>query len=757
MDLLEIRLNVGSFLTRPDLACCLRVSKLWYTSYLPLIYAVADSHSLDNHWFQFRYVKDLRMYSDCFSKKYYTESLLQMQSLCRLHLEFSQPWRKLSYSSEIDPDEVLLRMLKGQTNPGRLKEVALNSYSRGLLPPPAGVIEFLVKFCPSLTILDFRHVALSKEEETLYQVLYQLGPRLQQLTLHQCWPIGISRERATDESSFIWNPQQLETSPPVFNSLKSLKIEYRTVVNYTLQEQLRLFRSCPNLESLDWSIIEGARSSASDFLQELCDTVLQSSPLISSLPNVLCCPWPRLDSLALFSDEYLSPVSDALMTRFLNHFPNPIRKLSLPQRTAFETLGWQALKERHFESLEILRLLSATSSMIQQILSSCPNLLEFYGSALNIDDVVEDWGRGIVKTAENELRPSHQKTQSSSVFKKFQKIIKKKKETPTPLSPSPPPPPPPKALFSTPPKLDRPWVCHRLQVLSIEFHRIPFQVWDEDPTANLKIFEQLVQLRYLRTIHLVSRYDAHRIGLNPGKCLEMLEDVYDTIGTGNTIFPGTHYDQSSIRKSLVGRRLLKIWPGPFIKAMDILEIRLNVGSFLTKQELIVCIRLSRIWYETFIGLLHRYADASVIDENWSLFRPVLHHIREFRINFLRFRCCSSTQAQQFLPQLRLLTRLHFEFARLGLLSENQELVMKLLQQNSTRLQQLCLQGEARTEALPTPPGLFDLLVQSCSSSLTVLEVRNVSLGRDDFENSRVLKLIFYQLGTRLRRLVLLRC
>ncbi|KAG0055463.1 hypothetical protein BGZ83_008468 [Gryganskiella cystojenkinii] len=268
------------------------------------------------------------------------------------------------------------------------------------------------------------------------------------------------------------------------------------------------------------------------------------------------------------------------MAQFLDFFPNPIRTLVLPERTIFETLGCQALKGRHFKSLQFLKLESASSPIIQQILSSCPKLLEFRGNTLHIRDVVKDWGQGrIVKrtttTATVSVRAEAKSSKKAHflLFQKVKNIIRVPTaavEVRAPLPPSsqqsqtPPRLQPPK-LIDPPPQPDHPWVCLRLRLLWIKFSQNTDSNAlvddDEDPIANLKIFQQLCQLRHLESLQLGKHGDPI-IGLNPMACLAMLEDVNETIGPGTTAqtMSGLRGPQSKLQKYTIRRRLLKIWP-----------------------------------------------------------------------------------------------------------------------------------------------------------------------------------------------------
>lgn len=140
------------------------------------------------------------------------------------------------------------------------------------------------------------------------------------------------------------------------------------------QDHLILMKACPQLKHLTWNTSVVLLPSTSDFLWEFRQAIEQNH-------------WPSLDSLD-FCYLYSKPGGKELAL-LLQDFPNRLTALRL-ENCQFNMRSLRLLKDRKFESLRILKLLSGcgvTSKMTLEILTSCPNIEVFRSTHIFVGDV----------------------------------------------------------------------------------------------------------------------------------------------------------------------------------------------------------------------------------------------------------------------------------------------------------------------------------------------------------------------------------
>ncbi|KAG0290471.1 hypothetical protein BGZ96_006059 [Linnemannia gamsii] len=140
------------------------------------------------------------------------------------------------------------------------------------------------------------------------------------------------------------------------------------------EDHLVLVKACPQLKHLTWNASASSWSSTSSFLGKFRQAIEQNH-------------WPYLDSLD-FCYLYHKP-SGKELALLLQDFPNRLTALRL-ENCQFNMRSLRLLKDRKFESLRILKLLSGcgvTSKMTLEILTSCPNIEVFRSTHIFAGDV----------------------------------------------------------------------------------------------------------------------------------------------------------------------------------------------------------------------------------------------------------------------------------------------------------------------------------------------------------------------------------
>jgi len=520
MDLLEIRLNVGARLSNRDLASCVRVSKLWHQTFLPILYSTSNFTADEEAWTSFQphlhYIRELTIYTEGTTADY--DSLL---SHCRLlstvQLTFHGDEDEEGDEKDWEQEERLFYLQLLQQNQ-QLRQILLN----GPLNPRSGaeVLATVALHCQRVVDLDLYRCSLTGD---VLSKFLEIAPRLTKLDLCQCWP---NRIQAGD---FWDNDEEMSSSPlPEFSALRELIVIVGGLGALSWKNVVQLFANSPRLEMMSWYGF--GPNDVDTFVSKLCSTLrgrldqddghegsVEGKWLHHERPAG---SWPKLHSLGIMglSGIYRSHFSDDLFAELLECCPNNLKTLTVPE----VTIGPQAAEalQRHLGSLEVLHI-PTSSSLTQEILSTCTQLQEFRGGELYAHEVMDIQSSGFRD------KPIVLPSFSSS------------------LSPS------------TASSLPRPWVCHKIRVLDMTLVRMP------EDDANRFVFERLAQLKYLRFLGLCSFPVEGLEGLTPkiiAQCLGLNKNdaLWNRGGAFNFFNEGSQ--ANLIQRWPWLQSLLEVWP-----------------------------------------------------------------------------------------------------------------------------------------------------------------------------------------------------
>ncbi|KAF8938361.1 hypothetical protein EDD21DRAFT_368118 [Dissophora ornata] len=345
LDLPEIRLHVALYLERHDMVTLLQVCKSWRETFLPLVWKRVDvGHSVLHHFESGPSPGLVQRHRGLVVD-------LIIDGSVRSGYTFNYPnLHRLSLDMHGEAKEEDAR----EENPGAL--IALN---------------------PSLAILEVYGMN-GYLGSAFWRAVAGL-PHLQTLLLNY-------GDMIDDESSELFcescrNLTSLElvrTSvakrdayrSSIFHQMRILRIELPR--NITPMDQLEFIKCCPGLESLvwHWIVLQGTVSTSKEFARQVTSGV-----------------WPNLQKLDLMDlgsqvlDEDIAQIIDGM---------GRATELSFSD-SAFGPRAFTAL-QRQFGNLHQLKLINCsavTSSMIQEVLCSCPQLLGLRADSLLASDVVE--------------------------------------------------------------------------------------------------------------------------------------------------------------------------------------------------------------------------------------------------------------------------------------------------------------------------------------------------------------------------------
>ncbi|KAG0230657.1 hypothetical protein B0O80DRAFT_463020 [Mortierella sp. GBAus27b] len=154
-----------------------------------------------------------------------------------------------------------------------------------------------------------------------------------------------------------------------FPNLKNLSLTLEPV-----RSQLELIRRCPKLDTLTCYIHESDPS----LVHDICEVFRTTCPFIENL---------ELRTGGSMSDEDLSRILDSLRR---------LTCLNIPESNFGEMAFRSLVRHPFLEKLHLKDAKNLSSKLIQQIMTSCPNLTEFSGTRLEACDIV-----GFVKGSED--------------------------------------------------------------------------------------------------------------------------------------------------------------------------------------------------------------------------------------------------------------------------------------------------------------------------------------------------------------------
>ncbi|KAF9200093.1 hypothetical protein BGZ49_009705 [Haplosporangium sp. Z 27] len=331
MDIPEIRHMLGGNLRKADLASAAAVCKSWNRSFTPFLYSTIKSYAKKNPQLDTirKYAKHIRTIA--LLKTYYCDDM-PLELMINLEVFISID----PISAPMDWDQYL--SLFSPSSRIRKIKIIPSIWS-------SPTIEFMtcLSTCQSLRCLEI-HVEDLNEEST--KLLFDTCMRLEELSIECVNMHGL-------DSLDQWKE---------FSAMGKLDLDIRK--GFTTEHKLEFIRKCPRLESLSWP-----NASSRD---------------LSELPKTFSIACPPIQNLSLggvySSDRDIAAIIDSC---------HNLKSLEV-RGSAFGPVSFQSCS-RYFATLtklDFLKCKYVTSFMSQRILTSCPLLLYYRGSKLDVGDVV---------------------------------------------------------------------------------------------------------------------------------------------------------------------------------------------------------------------------------------------------------------------------------------------------------------------------------------------------------------------------------
>ncbi|KAG0002308.1 hypothetical protein BGZ79_003220 [Entomortierella chlamydospora] len=347
LDLPEIRLHIGIFLKKQDLVQCLRVSRTWYNTYLPLVW------------------RELKI-------GYYHRSNDTSIRPSTEDIQRYRKWVNYLWIGTLPPGQYAFHYPNLRTL--FLRQVEGRSVNKPELCP-----QQLIRFnATTLTSLEL-HGQNEYYTSKFWNAVGEL-PNLKSLYLEGS---TIRKDQSSDFWRACLNLESLRlssTSISLVDDFGSLNLTFPKLYRLSIifvggqigWEQLELIKRCPRLEELRWKLGEWYSSAE-----------LQGAFTRLAIGKA----WPRLKRLGL-SDGCIR-VKDEVLADILDALPR-VTMLEVGF-TRFGVLGFQVLR-RHFGIISILDVTECPAfsrAMFKEVLYSCPCLEEFSGGGILVRDIAE--------------------------------------------------------------------------------------------------------------------------------------------------------------------------------------------------------------------------------------------------------------------------------------------------------------------------------------------------------------------------------
>ncbi|KAG0220718.1 hypothetical protein BGX31_010673, partial [Mortierella sp. GBA43] len=341
LELPEIRHIIAHFLSMSELATAARVCKSWHKSFNPFLYQEVTLNP------EVSYVKTVVPSAGSIEANaehiraayFYSEPLdFPLEALTKLEL--------IVLSCQVKSPEMWTRLATLlRLNPG-LQQLTVNA--SGNEEHMHGFMEALASSCPKLHMLD---ASVNSLDGTCTRLLLDAAVRVKKLKL-------IALKLDPLDITFQW---------PVFANLEELALGFSSI--QLAEQQLDIFRKIPLLKSLVWYINN-------------CHDIPKFSEVIATH----CSHLESLELWDLFNPRVdISSVLDSCqgLSRFLLGC------------IKFNTRAHQSLRRHytHLTYLDLSRHCGAKSTMIQQVMTSCPRLDYLRAERLDACDIL-----GVTKT-----------------------------------------------------------------------------------------------------------------------------------------------------------------------------------------------------------------------------------------------------------------------------------------------------------------------------------------------------------------------
>ncbi|KAK3822683.1 MAG: hypothetical protein J3Q66DRAFT_397161 [Benniella sp.] len=349
MDIPEVRDNVAKFLGLPDLAVAALVCKSWNATFTPVLY-----HTISQPCYKQSNKEGLVANADSIRHlEAFKEGIHFFSGICTKLKSIGAETSGWSLH-ELDHLCALVR----RNDSIKTIRILSNEY------PPEVFLEEVSSTCSSLRKLD---ISASQLDAQCVKIILDIAVRLESLSI----------------DSRIVFPKSLDKWPH-FPSLREITLIHSKDI--PAQTCLEIFRKCPELRVLTLQIQQNDLCPASD----ICDLLRVHCTLIERL---------NLSALHL-RDAHLAKILDGchrlISVRFMG--------------SKFGELAFNSLS-RHFVSLQQLNLEQCpglTSTMVQQILTSCWRLTSLHATTLDASDILGDVNEEASTGTETVLRDQSQ-------------------------------------------------------------------------------------------------------------------------------------------------------------------------------------------------------------------------------------------------------------------------------------------------------------------------------------------------------------
>lgn len=344
MDLPEIRTQIGLYLDTSELNACARVCRSWNDTFYPLIWADFEWHSDSAAYPQSkvveqnaRHIRYLRL-TDHDRPAHFLDLCTNLRDLVLM----------FAVHEQVQWDQIAQLIHQNQ------KLVSVNISTGGLTP----TIGFIQAVAQNESIKQVE-ITFSEYDRTAVTILLDAATRFEMFSI-----IGAAFE---DPGSMT----RWQVPGGGFPRLKSLQMCARTGIS--ARHQFEMIQQCPQLESLVWSEDSWPEATQSFPTTEFCQMLTHTCP-----------------NLAVFELQIQS-LTDKDLSRILES----ARRVTSFQvfDTQFGATAFRSLLRHfpHVTKLDLRRCQEVTSTMSQQILTSCPRLTEFFAGYLKVQDMKQEW------------------------------------------------------------------------------------------------------------------------------------------------------------------------------------------------------------------------------------------------------------------------------------------------------------------------------------------------------------------------------
>ncbi|KAF9356088.1 hypothetical protein BGX26_005718 [Mortierella sp. AD094] len=227
-------------------------------------------------------------------------------------------------------------------------------------PVPSEFVDVLSKSFPRLKSFHLHDGTYRSQDIGL--LFREICESLDEMSLHSIALVdrgAVTKKTKGDTKADSWLPHE-------FPKLKTLSLR----LQMSLSQQLALIEKCTRLRSLKWGFPERANVSTTTEL--------------SRILTEKCSPVVELDIANL-------PLRDQELAKMIEAIQPGLCSISL-SRTSFGPTALKPLMRQHAASLTYISLESeiftATSAMVQKILTSCHQLTEIYADILKARDIL---------------------------------------------------------------------------------------------------------------------------------------------------------------------------------------------------------------------------------------------------------------------------------------------------------------------------------------------------------------------------------